>query len=66
MNPRDSNERKIKETLRKEEMVHMSVEDEWRLLYLQRILGERMTAHFQSNQEEEERLQSLINSLTIN
>ena len=65
-NPWDSTKREIKETMRTEEMVHVSVEDEWRLPYLQRILLERMTAHFQSNQEEEERLQSLINSLTIN
>ena len=64
--PWDSCKRETKIILKKEELVDVNVEDEWRLPYLKRLLCQRIMAHYNSEEEEEERLQSLINSLAIN
>ena len=40
--------------------------DRWRLPYLVNLLSYRLQAHYLADMEEEQRLQSLINSLVIN
>jgi hypothetical protein len=40
--------------------------DEWRVPYLQRLLSERLQAHYRADTSEEKRLKILIDSLVIN
>ena len=47
-------------------MVDVDDDDLWRLSYLRRLLSERTVAHYQHEQDKEESLQSLIDSLVIN
>ena len=43
----------------------MPEQDSWRLSYLRKLLAARLQAHYATS-EEEERLQSLIDSVVIN
>ena len=40
--------------------------DLYRVPLLQKLLGQRLQAHYMTNVEEEERLTALINSLVVN
>ena len=56
----------LKQELKKAERVMIPDSDIWRVDYLQRLLNERLVAHYKCNQEEEKKLINLINSLVIN
>ena len=40
--------------------------DSWRVAYLRKLLAQRLQAHYSADKHEEERLQTLIDSLVIN
>ena len=40
--------------------------DRWRAPYLEKLLSARLQAHYLADEEEEQRLQSLVNSFVIN
>ena len=44
----------------------VSEEDSWRPVYLQKLLGYRVEAHYRADLEEEARLDGLIQSLVHN
>jgi hypothetical protein len=46
--------------------VEVPAQDAWRVTYLQRLLTQKLEAHYKCEKEEEERLITLINSLVIN
>jgi hypothetical protein len=46
--------------------VEVPAQDAWRVTYLQRLLPQKLEAHYKCEKEEEERLITLINSLVIN
>ena len=56
----------LKQALMKSEQVEVPESDHWRLPYLQQLLSQKLQAYYQGNQEEEERLKGLINSLVVN
>ena len=55
----------LKQELQRVERVDVPECDSWRVTYLQKLLIQRLQAHFNGDQEEEERLKGLINSLVI-
>ena len=66
VDPWDESPNTVKRLIREKEMVHVDEDDLWRLSYLRRLLSERTVAHYQHEQDKEESLQSLIDSLVIN
>ena len=58
--------RDIQTALCKADCVKVPEVDVWRVTYLQRLLTQRLQAHYTCNREEEERLTNLVNSLVIN
>ena len=56
----------LKAALLRAETVAVPEEDAWRIPYLRRLLIERTTHFYNADTQEEERVQSLINSLVIN
>ena len=57
---------RIKQELVKTEIVAVPPQDQWRVGYLARLLEERQLLHYGGNQEGEERVSGLIDSLCVN
>ena len=57
---------RLKEALIAEELVEVPLLDRWRLPYLCTLLSQRRQAHNLALEDEENRLEDLINSLVIN
>ena len=66
LNPWTATSRRLKTALQTEELVDVPVPDRWRLPYLSSLLRQRGEAHYLAMEEEEQRLDELINSLVIN
>ena len=66
LNPWTATTRRLKTALQTEELVDVPVPDRWRLPYLSSLLRQRGEAHYLAMEEEEQRLDELINSLVIN
>ena len=56
----------VKTALAKTGQVEVPAQDAWRVTYLQRLLVQKLEAHYKCEKEKEERLITLINSLVIN
>ena len=56
----------LKSALLRAETVPVPEQDAWRIPYLRRLLVERTTHYYNGDTHEEERIQSLIDSLVIN
>ena len=56
----------LKAALLRAETVPVPAQDAWRIPYLRRLLVERTTHYYNGDTHEEERIQSLIDSLVIN
>ena len=56
----------LKQALQEAEMVDVPESDSWRVPYLQLLLSKKIESHYRGDQDEEERLGGLINSLVIN
>ena len=56
----------VKTALAKTGQVEVPAQDAWRVTYLQRLLTQKLDAHFNCEKEKEKRLITLINSLVIN
>ena len=56
----------LKDALQRAEIADVPESDSWRLPYLQQLLSQKMESYYRGDQEEEERLGDLINSLVIN
>ena len=56
----------MRTALRKADLVEVPEQEAWRVSYLQRLLSQRLEAHYRNEKEEEDRLCELINSLVIN
>ena len=52
--------------LKKQARVNVPDQDGWRVPYLRKLLSERLRAHYSSDQQEEKRIQSLIDLLVVN
>jgi hypothetical protein len=66
LDPWVSSHRNIQTALITADIVEVPEQDTWRVTYLQRLLTQRLEAHYICEEEEEERLATLINSLVIN
>ena len=66
LDPWVATHRDIQTALCKADRVDVPEVDVWRVTYLQRLLTQRLQAHYTFNREEEERLTNLVNSLVIN
>ena len=55
----------LKAALVRAEIVPVPAEDAWRIPYLRRLLAERTTHFYNGDTREEERVQSLIDSLVV-
>ena len=66
LNPWNTPYGKLKQALVSAETVEVPLMDRWRLPYLCTLLAQRREAHNLVQEEEEERLEELINSLVYN
>ena len=57
---------RIKEELLSKETVTVPPQDQWRIMYLGKLLEERQKLHYSGDKEGEERVSGLIDSLCIN
>ena len=57
---------RIKEELVKVEEVAVADADQWRLIYLRKLLEQRQIIHYEGDKAGEESMSELINSLCIN
>ena len=65
VDPWTSSPGQLKAALLKAEIVPVPAEDAWRIPYLRRLLTERTTHFYNGDTHEEERVQSLIDSLVV-
>ena len=65
LDPWTSSPGQLKAALLKAEIVPVPAEDAWRIPYLRRLLTERTTHFYNGDTQEEERVQSLIDSLVV-
>ena len=56
----------LKQELLRAEHQEVPQQDWWRTAYLRKLLEQRLVAHYSGDLNQEERLESLINSLVIN
>ena len=66
LNPWEYGTSHMKQELVKKDVVNIPDQDNWRIGYLASLLEQRQVHHYQGNDEEEQRLTSLIDSLCIN
>ena len=66
LNPWTCSPGQLKSALLRGETVPVPEQDAWRIPYLRRLLVERTTHYYNGDTHEEERIQSLIDSLVIN
>ena len=56
----------VRRAVRQREIVAVPARDQWRLPYLKRLLEQRLQFHYQGDKINEERFQTLIDSLCVN
>ena len=66
LNPWQCSPGQLKMTSLENSKVEIQKQDEWRVPYLTKLLEKRLSARYRGSTEEEEEIQSLINSLCIN
>ena len=57
---------KIRAGLVKAETVEVAAVDKWRVKYLDTLLQQRQEWHYRGEEEEEEQIQTLVESLCVN
>ena len=56
----------VRRAIRERETVEVPPEDAWRVVYLQKLLEQRLKHHYKGEKEEETKVQSYIDSLCVN
>ena len=66
LNPWEYGTIRMKQELEKKDVVEIPEQDNWRIAYLASLLEQRQVQHYTGNEEEEQRLTGLVDSLCIN
>ena len=61
----DCSQEKLRDAIREKELVEVEMHDQWRIPYLNKLLGQRQELVYLGHEIEETRVEELINSLCI-
>jgi hypothetical protein len=61
-----STTRQVRKAIKEKETVAVPLEDSWRVPYLRKLLEQRLQHHYRADKENEDKVQTLIDSLCVN